>query len=86
MAVSKKEGAIKFDGYLCQPVALFDEFRAANMPYKELLELIDRNGTHVDVKYGTALFRPQLIFLQLPKHRRLFMENDFHSQMGHWPN
>lgn len=59
----KSKDGIRFDGYIRQRVALFDEFTAGQIPYKYLLELTQEYKQIVDVKYGSAIFQPEIIFI-----------------------
>lgn len=62
-SAKKSKDGIRFDGYTRQSVALFDEFTAGQISYKYLLELTQEYKQLVDVKYGSAIFQPEIIFI-----------------------
>lgn len=53
-----------FDGYDGQPVAIFDDFRAKQVPeFAFLLRLLDRYPMSVEFKGGSVNWAPKLIFI-----------------------
>lgn len=59
-----------FQGYIGQPVALFDDFREGRLPFTELLELTDRYTPVANVKYGQCWFTPNWIVFTSAKSIR----------------
>lgn len=56
-----------FQGFIGQPVALFDDFREGRLPFTELLELTDRYTPIANVKYGQCWFTPDWIIFTSAK-------------------
>lgn len=56
-----------FDGYIGQPVAIFDDFRPQACKFYYLLRLLDRYPLRVEVKGGFFEFIPRLIIVTTPK-------------------
>jgi len=52
-----------FNGYCGQEVAIFDDFRAGDMPFNLLLRLLDRYPLQVETKGGFAHWYPKKIIL-----------------------
>lgn len=63
-------GAGWFDGYSGQDAALFDDFDGTQIPYRYLLQLLDRYGIWAPVKGGHAWFAPKRIYVTSNKHPR----------------
>ena len=56
-----------FDGYVGQPVALFDDFRASDCSFNYFLKVIDRYLNCVPVKCGFTVWSPLLIYITCPR-------------------
>lgn len=71
----KTNGDAWFDGYVGQPVALFDDFRAKWFSFSLLLNITDRYPVTVGVKGDTVQWSPTTIYFTCPKHpRELFSQ------------
>lgn len=60
-----------YDRYHGQPVALLDDFREKNIEFSFLLRLLDRYPLTVEVKGGTTIWSPQIIYItssRSPEH------------------
>lgn len=56
-----------FDGYDCQSVAIFDDFRSEHVPhFSFLLRLLDRYPVRVEFKGGFVNWVPKFIFVSCP--------------------
>jgi hypothetical protein len=56
-----------FDGYMGQPVALFDDLRTKHAEFSFLLRLLDRYPVQVEFKGGYVNWIPRLIMVTAPK-------------------
>jgi len=70
-----------FQGYIGQPIALFDDFREGRLPFTELLELTDRYNPIANVKYGQCWFTPQWIIFTSAKSIEVTFAN-VHEDVG----
>lgn len=52
-----------FNGYTNQRAVLFDDFRGGFCKFRELLRLLDRYPMVVNIKYGTANWNPDRIYI-----------------------
>lgn len=52
-----------FNGYTNQRAAVFDDFRGGFCKFRELLRLLDRYPLTVNIKYGTANWNPDRIYI-----------------------
>lgn len=60
-----------FDGYEGQQVAVFDEFRG-QLPFAQLLQLLDVYAVKVQVKGGFREWKPEKIIITSPEHPALW--------------
>lgn len=63
-----------FDGYVGQHTVLFDEFRG-QLPFGQLLTLLDGYPTKVQTKGGTAHWSPKIIYMTSPRHPKDWYPN-----------
>lgn len=63
-----------FDGYCGQRTCIFDEFRG-QLPFGQVLSLLDGYPVRVQVKGGSVDFSPKFIFLTSPDHPREWYHN-----------
>jgi len=56
-----------FDGYVGQPVAIFDDLRTKHARFWELLRLLDRYAMRVEIKGGSVHWTPKFIIITAPK-------------------
>lgn len=52
-----------FNGYENQPAVLFDDFRGGFCKFRELLRLLDRYPVTVNIKFGSAEWNPERIYI-----------------------
>lgn len=55
-----------FQGYVGQKVAIFDDFRASDMPFNMLLKVLDRYPLQLETKGGFTHWYPEKIIITTP--------------------
>ena len=63
-----------FNGYANQRAVVFDDFRGGFCKFRELLRLLDRYPMVVNIKYGTANWNPDRIYITSNKPPELCYE------------
>lgn len=56
-----------FDGYMGQPIVLFDDLRTKHAEFSFLLRLLDRYPLQVEIKGGYVNWVPRIILITAPK-------------------
>lgn len=69
-----------FDGYCGQPTVIFDEFRG-QLPFGQLLSLLDGYPVRVQVKGGSVDFSPRNIWITSPQHPRDWYNDSFNDRL-----
>lgn len=59
-----------FDGYTGQEAVIFDDIRASTFQFSNMLRLLDRYKTRVEIKGGFTFFCPKEIWVTCPSHPR----------------
>jgi hypothetical protein len=62
----QRPGQCWFEGYTGQEVVLFEEVRGNTFQFSHLLQLLDPYDILVEVKGGSVMFTPRVIFLTSP--------------------
>lgn len=68
-----------FDGYVGQPLALFDDFDGTQLEFRMFLRLLDRYPMQVPIKGGFANWAPKKIYITSNLHPKQWYQ-DTHDQ------